>query len=169
MNNPLVEYMKENDVSIEELFYIKGVKTVWEKVNDTGRWQNFMSTVFEFQDRYYQVDWASGLTEMQEDEYDELPFEVKKNVILSKETLWSPIDAEEKEDEKIADELNSLEMVSENLDLTGLKKFVKSEEYASFVTNIETLVKELNLHDELDVSLRLNVTVETLKELKDLA
>lgn len=72
MCNPLIEYMEENDVSIENLFYLKDVKKVWEKVNDT----DFMSTVFKFQDRYYQVDWASGLTEMQENEYAEFPFEI---------------------------------------------------------------------------------------------
>lgn len=76
MSDPLIEYMQENDVSVEDLFYMEDVKKVWEKVNDTSDSQISMSTIFKFQGLYYQVDWALGLTETQENEYAEFPFEI---------------------------------------------------------------------------------------------
>lgn len=44
-----------------------------------GRWMMSMRTIKRVCGRYWEIDWQKGLTEYQENEIDEQPFEVKKH------------------------------------------------------------------------------------------
>lgn len=44
---------------------------------DRGRWTMGMTTVFECDGRTFAIDWNSGLTEYQEDEFYNQPYEVE--------------------------------------------------------------------------------------------
>lgn len=48
----------------------------YEEAGDDGRWTRFMYTVSKLGDRYFEINWQRGLTEMQEDYFDEYPAEV---------------------------------------------------------------------------------------------
>ena len=45
---------------------------------EDGRWQRYITSVFEFEGRLFAFNWAQGLTESQDDSFDEQPFEVIK-------------------------------------------------------------------------------------------
>lgn len=45
---------------------------------DDHRWQREVSIVFEIQGRYFRLDYMKGLTENQEDDFYEQPYEVIK-------------------------------------------------------------------------------------------
>ena len=44
---------------------------------DRGRWTMGMTTVFECDGRHFAIDWNSGLTEYQENEFYNQPYEVE--------------------------------------------------------------------------------------------
>lgn len=67
--------------------------------NDSGRWTTCMTTVFEIGGRYFAIDWDRGLTERQENEYWNQPYEVtklryEKTMVV---TAWIPITEENDE------------------------------------------------------------------------
>ena len=67
--------------------------------NDSGRWTTCMTTVFEIGGRYFAIDWDRGLTERQENEYWNQPYEVtklryEKTMVV---TEWIPITEENDE------------------------------------------------------------------------
>lgn len=45
---------------------------------EDGRWQRYITSVFEYEGRLFAFNWAQGLTESQDDSFDEQPFEVIK-------------------------------------------------------------------------------------------
>ena len=45
---------------------------------DDHRWQREIRSICKLGDRLFEVDWMSGLTEMQENDFLEQPFEVEK-------------------------------------------------------------------------------------------
>lgn len=45
---------------------------------DDGRWTTSVKTIVELCDRYFAIDWERGLTEEQENEFYNQPYEVKK-------------------------------------------------------------------------------------------
>ena len=45
---------------------------------DNRRWSRSVTTVSQIGDRYFSTDWEEGLTESQENEYDDYPIEVEK-------------------------------------------------------------------------------------------
>lgn len=45
---------------------------------DRGRWTTHVKTIVELCGRYFAIGWEKGLTEMQENEFYEQPYEVKK-------------------------------------------------------------------------------------------
>ena len=56
-----------------------------------------MSTVFEVKGRFFNIDWERGLTECQENEFYEQPYEVvgechEKTIVV---TNWIPVDRKE--------------------------------------------------------------------------
>lgn len=51
---------------------------VSETEGDEGRWTRSMQTIFEINGRYFALDWDRGLTECQENEFWNQPYEVEK-------------------------------------------------------------------------------------------
>lgn len=56
---------------------------------DEHRWQREISTIIEIGNRFFRIDWMRGLTEYQENEYWEQPYEVepKEKTIVIKEWI----------------------------------------------------------------------------------
>lgn len=49
---------------------ISGMEVVSvETIDDAGRWDNLKKTVIKIGDRYFEVNWLEGKTEMQENDY----------------------------------------------------------------------------------------------------
>lgn len=63
------------------------------------RWQMSVKSIIKLCDRYFAIDWERGLTEMQENEFFEQPYEVKKVEYekLIKVTEW--VDVKEGKEE----------------------------------------------------------------------
>lgn len=47
---------------------------------ESGRWARQISSIIELMGRYFIINWQSGLTEYQDNEFDEQPYEVIKKV-----------------------------------------------------------------------------------------
>lgn len=66
---------------------------VYEEAGEEHRWQKEMFTVVKVKNKFYGICWMKGLTECQEHEYYEQPFEVgceSKTEVVKKE-IWKPI------------------------------------------------------------------------------
>lgn len=63
---------------------------------DDDRWTRPVSSILRIGERFFQLNWDKGLTEYQEDYFDEQPFEVSftEKVVVEKE--WFPIKEREK-------------------------------------------------------------------------
>lgn len=61
---------------LRELVFGFGVETEY---GENRRWSRTNTTIFSIKDRFFSVYWEEGLTEYQENEFDNQPFEVKKN------------------------------------------------------------------------------------------
>ena len=55
---------------------------VWNDVDriegENRRWSRSVQSIVALGDRYFAIDWEEGLTEMQENEFYDQPYEVKK-------------------------------------------------------------------------------------------
>lgn len=60
-----------------QVFEIKGEDRRWERTN---------TTIFKIKDKYFAIDWEQGLTEEQEDSFNEQPYEVYKHTKQVTET-----------------------------------------------------------------------------------
>ena len=63
---------------------------VYEEEHGSGRWTTFMTTVVEVNGKNYAINWQSGLTEYQENIYDEQPYEyelVEEEVTITKTVI----------------------------------------------------------------------------------
>lgn len=72
---------------------VYGANLVEEIEGDTGRWTRMMTSIVEHEGRFFAVEWQSGLTEMQEDEFpsdEDVLVEVFPKTVLSvrKEIVW---------------------------------------------------------------------------------
>lgn len=72
---------------------VYGANVVEETEGNTGRWTRMMTSVVEHEGRFFAVEWQSGLTEMQEDEFpsdEDVLVEVFPKTVLSvrKEIVW---------------------------------------------------------------------------------
>ena len=89
------EKFERNDLAA--MAYGEIGKIVSEEEGYEGRWMRDMSTVFEGNGRFFNIDWERGLTEYQENEFYEQPYEVVKK--CHEETIivinWVPIDRKE--------------------------------------------------------------------------
>ena len=47
------------------------------KYGDSGRWSRFVHSILAIGGRYFELHWGQGLTEYQENLFDEQPIEVK--------------------------------------------------------------------------------------------
>lgn len=64
---------------------------VYEEEHDSGRWTAFMTTVVDVNGKKYAIDWQRGLTEYQENIYDEQPYEcelVEEEVTITKTMIY---------------------------------------------------------------------------------
>lgn len=64
---------------------------VYEEEHDSGRWTTFMTTVVDVNGKNYAINWQRGLTEYQENIYDEQPYEcelVEEEVTITKTTIY---------------------------------------------------------------------------------
>lgn len=73
------------DLDIEEEFYndFKIVDTIEDP--DLDRWSRPVSVIFNYKDKFYELNYSEGLTEYQDDLYYGQPYEVKcieKQVIV---------------------------------------------------------------------------------------
>lgn len=89
----------------EELSESELIDLVWDNdlvvdnvEGDCGSWTQSMQTIVKLDDRYFAVDWERGLTEMQENEFYNQPYEVKKVDKMVKVTEW--VDKWAKDDKK---------------------------------------------------------------------
>lgn len=74
---------------------------VWEYEIDASygenrRWSRSVTTIVQLGDRYFAIEWEEGLTEMQENEFYEQPYEVEKTEKTVVVTEWK---AKKKEEE----------------------------------------------------------------------
>lgn len=66
---------------------------VYEEAGKDHRWQKEMFTVVKVENKFYGICWMKGLTEYQENEYYEQPFEVgcENKTEVVKKKIWKPI------------------------------------------------------------------------------
>lgn len=71
---------------------------VEEIEHSVGRWERQVSSIVEIKDRYFSIDWSEGLTEMQENSFNDFyPEEVEsyeETVVVKK---WRPIEKTKEE------------------------------------------------------------------------
>ena len=80
------DYLTERE--IEDLRW--DYPEVYEEEHDSGRWTAFMTTVVDVNGKNYAINWQRGLTEYQENIYDEQPYEcelVEEEVTITKTTI----------------------------------------------------------------------------------
>lgn len=56
----------------------EGYEYVDQIDGSAGRWMRKMQTVFKYNGEYWAIDWRSGLTELQENEYSSNPYRVER-------------------------------------------------------------------------------------------
>lgn len=86
MSKPVMEKFLNGEKLTEEDRY----NLVWGSLDDegyeyvdqidgsAGRWMRKMQTVFKYNGEYWAIDWRSGLTELQENEYSSNPYRVER-------------------------------------------------------------------------------------------
>lgn len=67
---------------------------VAEEKGDSGRWQQYMTTIIKIKGRYFAVEWSAGLTECQENYYDGPVYEVKPVKKIVEITEWVGVKAD---------------------------------------------------------------------------
>ena len=76
---------------IEQLIYDYRHIHVDEISGDDLRWVKPMTSIIKIRDKYFAIDWFKGLTEYQENEIDDQPYEVKKVEKMVPVTEWIPV------------------------------------------------------------------------------
>lgn len=56
--------------------------------NGNGRWEEYMTTIFKVSNRFFAINWEQGLTECQENFYNEQPYEVEPHDKVITITEW---------------------------------------------------------------------------------
>lgn len=67
-------------------------KMVEQEEGDSGRWNQYMTTIIKVKDRYFGVGWQAGLTEYQENIYDGPVYEVKPVKKMVEITEWVAVE-----------------------------------------------------------------------------
>lgn len=67
------------------------VKMITQEEGKQHRWTQDVSTIFEFEGKYYSLDWDRGLTECQENEFYTQPYQVEKEVKTIEVTNWKAV------------------------------------------------------------------------------
>lgn len=94
------EIMLNKIDSCEKLTEEELQELVWEyevdkEYGEDHRWTKEVLSIVKLGDRHFGIDWQKGLTEMQENEFHDQPYEVKQieRVVVTKE--WVAIDEED--------------------------------------------------------------------------
>ena len=85
------EGYKFEDDELRKLLYVG--KTVDEREGEEHRWHRDMTTIIKVGDRFFAIEWMRGLTEYQEDECLEQPYEVvrEERVVEAISVCWERI------------------------------------------------------------------------------
>lgn len=67
------------------------VEMITQEEGEQHRWTQDVSTIFEFEGKYYSLDWDRGLTEYQENEFYTQPYQVEKGVKTIEVTNWKAV------------------------------------------------------------------------------
>ena len=80
---------KFTEGELEEIVQESDFEYVDEVEGEDHRWDREMQTIFKIDDKLFAIDWRKGLTECQENEYWDQPYEVKvvEKTIVVKEYL----------------------------------------------------------------------------------
>lgn len=84
----LEKILKGEELSEGELSDLVWDYEVESQDGEHGRWHEYVKTIVELDGKYFAIDWARGLTEMQEHEFNNQPYEVKKVEKMVKVTEW---------------------------------------------------------------------------------
>ena len=68
-----------------------GYEWVDEVGYDSGRWSQFMETIFRVGDDLWAIPWQRGLTECQENEFYDQPYRVIKKTRVITETYYETL------------------------------------------------------------------------------
>lgn len=84
------------------LFTNQGDKIEYEIVDtiyddELNRWSRNAQTIIKYKNKYYSILWEEGLTEYQDNEFYEQPYEVIKKTKVIEQDYWISTDKEEKE------------------------------------------------------------------------
>lgn len=67
------------------------VEMITQEAGEQHRWTQDVSTIFEFEGKYYSLDWDKGLTECQENGFYTQPYQVEKEVKTIEVTNWKAV------------------------------------------------------------------------------
>ena len=70
------------------------VEMITQEEGEQHRWTQDVSTIFEFEGKYYSLDWDRGLTEFQENGFYTQPYQVEKEVKTIEVTNWKKVNDE---------------------------------------------------------------------------
>lgn len=87
MYDKITEGIDLTEKELRELRYSRYA----EIEGDKSRWSVYTQTIVKLRDKYFSIDWSQGLTEIQEDEFDDQPYEVKKVEKMIPVTEWIPV------------------------------------------------------------------------------
>lgn len=87
-----LEMIEKIDNKIEltenEIEDLVGEFSIDTKYGENMRWNRSVQSIVNLMDRYFAIDWYEGLTELQEDEFYEQPYEVVKTEKTIVVTEW---------------------------------------------------------------------------------
>lgn len=93
------EELSEEELSDIAYECVRGFSDYIVEEEEDRRWFRSVSTFFKTDDgRWFCLVWEKGLTEIQDDEFWEQPYEVKREVkkVVTKVNVWTPVKKEEK-------------------------------------------------------------------------
>lgn len=88
------EQLSEEELSDIALENVEGLSDYIKEEEEDTRWYRLMNTFFKTDDdRWFCLVWEKGLTENQDNEFWEQPYEVKREVkeVVTKVNVWTPV------------------------------------------------------------------------------
>lgn len=73
-----MKIFSENELAQIAFGYYDGVEIVDRIEGECDRWTQNITTIFKYENKLYALDWYRALTEYQEDEFYNQPYEVKR-------------------------------------------------------------------------------------------
>lgn len=93
------EELSEEELSDIAYGDVEGLSDYIKEEGEDRRWLRSVSTFFKTDDdRWFCLEWEHGLTENQDDEFWDQPYEVKREVkeVVTEVNVWTPVKKEEK-------------------------------------------------------------------------